>query len=285
MKRSTLLNNYVSPKSVYNLPTDSDREPDSALPESRSETYINNVEFTKPENVQPRTESLPGAQYGVPYKEDGYSVTRRTMTANVVDKYLNTLEEGMDKEAELEEENAWKRQKKQRGQDKRDSQKYYRKHRQKILKRQKKYQRKPSVKRQIQKRRKRNENRNTTRRASVLNVVQAYTKRSNTLQSLTKGLNPSIKQKANTVQIRPLNSNNSVLLFEVNDYTVKVQTSPEIKVACNCNFFQYSGPEYWAFTQGYLLGEPKGTATKPKVKDPDQNNKLCKHIVAVINQL
>jgi len=284
MKRSNLLNNNVSPKSVYNLPTNSDREPDSALPESRSETYIDNVEFTKPENVQPRTESLPGAQYGVPYKEDGYSVTRRTMTANVVDRYMS-IEEGMDKEGELEEENAWKRQKKQKGRDKQKSKKYYRKNKQKILKRQKKYQRKPSVKKQIKKRRQKNKNRNTTRRASVLNVVHAYTKQSNTLQSLTKGLNPSIKQNADSVQIKQLNSKNGVLLFKANDYKVKVQTEPSINVVCDCNFFQYSGPEYWAFKQGYLLGEPKGTATKPKVKDPNQNNKLCKHIVAVINQL
>lgn len=274
-KRGELINNYVSPKSVYNLPTDIDREPDSALPESRSETNINNVEFTKPENVQPRTESLPGAQYGVPYKNDGNTVTRRTMTSNVVEQYL-------EKEAELDDENAWKRQKKQKGKKKRDDQKYYRKNKNKIKKRQKKYQNKPSTKRKIKQRKKRNKNKNTTRRANM--VVQAYLKQANDPTALLKKTNPQTRNKGKSLTFKKLSENNSVLMYRVGEHQVGIQYEPNFKVSCSCNSFQFNGSEYHAYKNGYLLGTPKGTASKPTINDQSNNNYFCKHIVSILQR-
>lgn len=80
-------------------------------------------------------------------------------------------------------------------------------------------------------------------------------------------------------------------------YTVKVkavapQGKPNIKdvgksdiqISCNCKFWQYQGPEHWAFSQKYLLGQPVGTASKPDVKDPTGNKWLCKHAIAVLEK-
>ncbi len=66
--------------------------------------------------------------------------------------------------------------------------------------------------------------------------------------------------------------------------TIKDVGKAQIQVSCNCNFFQFQGPEYWAVTQGYLLGKPAGTATKPDVKDPKGKNRLCKHAIAVLEK-
>lgn len=284
-KRGELINNYVSPKSVYNLPNDIDREPDSALPESRSETNINNVEFTKPENVQPRTESLPGEQYGVPYKNDGTTVTRRTMTSNVVEQYLeqdSVDKDSVDKEAELEQENAWKRQKKQKGKKKRDDQKYYRKNKSRIKKRQNKYQRKPSTKRKIKQRKKRNKNKNTTRRANM--VVQAYLRHANDPKTLLRKTSPQTRNKSKSLSFKKVSENNGVLLYRVGEHQVGIQYEPNFKVSCSCSGFQYNGSEYHAYKNGYLLGAPKGTASKPIINDQSNNNYLCKHIVSILQR-
>ena len=59
----------------------------------------------------------------------------------------------------------------------------------------------------------------------------------------------------------------------------------DIKLSCTCPSWQYHGPEYHARTEGYLLGKPNGTALKPQVRDAKDNNRLCKHAVAVLRRL
>ena len=56
----------------------------------------------------------------------------------------------------------------------------------------------------------------------------------------------------------------------------------DIKMACTCNFWQWQGPEYWAKVGGYLLGPPRGTATRPTAKDPKGVHKACKHALAAL---
>jgi hypothetical protein len=57
-----------------------------------------------------------------------------------------------------------------------------------------------------------------------------------------------------------------------------------VQVSCSCPFFQWQGPEYWAKANAYLYGAPKGTASKPDVKDPSGKHWACKHVVAVLNR-
>ena len=86
---------YVHPKSKENLPTDIDREPDSstnpstAMPSGGRD--IPRVEMNTPDadrNIQPRSSGLPGDEYGHPTKFDYNMPTRRSMTASVVNRYM-----------------------------------------------------------------------------------------------------------------------------------------------------------------------------------------------------
>lgn len=76
------------------------------------------------------------------------------------------------------------------------------------------------------------------------------------------------------------------------DYVVRVKATVQgntkdvgklpVQVSCSCAFFQYQGPEHWAKTNDYLYGKPKGTASKPTVKDPSGKNWACKHVLACL---
>jgi hypothetical protein len=66
---------------------------------------------------------------------------------------------------------------------------------------------------------------------------------------------------------------------------LKVDKENNVFVNCDCGFWQYQGPEYHAVQKNYLLGKPKGTASKPVEKDPQENNLLCKHTYAVLENV
>jgi len=59
----------------------------------------------------------------------------------------------------------------------------------------------------------------------------------------------------------------------------------DVLVACSCPFWQWQGPEHWAKKKGYLLGKPRGTATKPDIKDPKGRHGACKHVLAVFERI
>jgi len=64
-----------------------------------------------------------------------------------------------------------------------------------------------------------------------------------------------------------------------------VDQDKNIFINCTCGFWIYQGCEYHAKTDGYLLGSPQGTANKPKKKDPEGENRVCKHTYAVLNKI
>ena len=75
------------------------------------------------------------------------------------------------------------------------------------------------------------------------------------------------------------------------NYTVRVKAKEgksndvanrDLLVSCNCDYFQWQGPEHWGKTKGYLLGKPRGTASAPSEKDPKGNHLLCKHAIAAL---
>jgi hypothetical protein len=57
-----------------------------------------------------------------------------------------------------------------------------------------------------------------------------------------------------------------------------------LRIACNCPFWRWQGPEHWAKRGGYLLGRPRGSAADPKVRDPKHVHPVCKHVYAVLKQ-
>lgn len=56
----------------------------------------------------------------------------------------------------------------------------------------------------------------------------------------------------------------------------------QVQVSCSCNFFRWQGPEHWAKVNGYLYGKPRGTASKPVIKDPPGTHWACKHVLAAL---
>lgn len=57
-----------------------------------------------------------------------------------------------------------------------------------------------------------------------------------------------------------------------------------IAMNCSCPFWRWNGPEFHARTNMYLLGQTRGTASPPDVRDPDRIYWLCKHTYAVLSR-
>jgi hypothetical protein len=71
--------------------------------------------------------------------------------------------------------------------------------------------------------------------------------------------------------------------YQVGSYTVQVAwNGADILVSCTCPNWQWGGPEYHAKRGGYLLGELRGTAQVPEMRDPLGKQAVCKHVVRVI---
>ena len=59
----------------------------------------------------------------------------------------------------------------------------------------------------------------------------------------------------------------------------------DIRMTCSCKAWQWLGPEYHAKQQGYIDGAPRGTASTPDIKDPERDNRVCKHVAAVLSSV
>ena len=57
-----------------------------------------------------------------------------------------------------------------------------------------------------------------------------------------------------------------------------------LRIACNCPFWMWQGPEHWARQGNYLLGSPRGSAANPVIRDPAHRHPVCKHVYAVLKQ-
>ena len=114
-------------------------------------------------------------------------------------------------------------------------------------------------------------------------VAQRYMEAA-TAQGIKRGLSPAVQERSAPLQPRLTRSSDSVSVYAVSDYTVRVQeTGGDLRLSCTCDFWKYQGPEYHAVQGDYLLGEPQGSATEPIVRDPQGRNRLCKHVVAVLD--
>lgn len=59
----------------------------------------------------------------------------------------------------------------------------------------------------------------------------------------------------------------------------------ELRVTCSCPGWQWLGPEYHSKSKSYLDGKPRGTASTPDIRDPKRQNRVCKHVAAVLDHI
>lgn len=56
----------------------------------------------------------------------------------------------------------------------------------------------------------------------------------------------------------------------------------DVEVSCSCPFYRWQGPEHWGVTEDYMYGRPQGTASFPRIRDPQRQHLACKHALACI---
>jgi len=54
----------------------------------------------------------------------------------------------------------------------------------------------------------------------------------------------------------------------------------DLKMGCSCNFWKWQGPDHHAARHGYLDRKPRSNGAAPTVKDPGNQNRVCKHVYA-----
>jgi len=113
---------------------------------------------------------------------------------------------------------------------------------------------------------------------------------------------PEVHQRSRNIPIRlrRVDTRNAQWNFDVrgksSNYKVSVRVvkhrgnvqdpyKVDVLVACSCPFWQWHLPEHWAKKKGYLLGKPRGTASKPDAKDPKGRHGACKHVLAVFERI
>ena len=57
----------------------------------------------------------------------------------------------------------------------------------------------------------------------------------------------------------------------------------EAEFSCDCKAWRWLGSEHHAKREQYLNGAPVGTASVPVIRDPEGQNKVCKHVKATID--
>ena len=106
------------------------------------------------------------------------------------------------------------------------------------------------------------------------------------VSAILNGLAPSVKESAKSLVVLPVREGVYRVTGGSEPHEVFVAVGDKgMRVNCDCAYWQWQGPEHWAKIEGYLLGDAKGLATKPMVKDPDGSKRVCKHLAAVLGVL
>ena len=131
-------------------------------------------------------------------------------------------------------------------------------------------------------------------------VTAGFNKNGATIDTLLSKTGKEIISNSSSVSLSPFRfiPKNGFWSFKAagsqGTYTVKIKglgmqqgninslNKATVKVSCTCPFFRWQGPEYYAKREGYLYGKLRGSASKPRVKDPDGNKFICKHIAAAL---
>jgi len=120
------------------------------------------------------------------------------------------------------------------------------------------------------------------------------------MAEILSGTGPNVHSKAMTltVKMNRVVPKSAMWLFNVsggeNTHRVRLQavrkgnnktlSKADVRISCDCNFWQWQGPEHWAKAGGYLYGRPRGTASSPDIRDPGGQHLACKHVLAVLRK-
>jgi hypothetical protein len=86
-----------------------------------------------------------------------------------------------------------------------------------------------------------------------------------------------------TFEVRGSSGTYRIRVKGIRKGNIKNLEKAQVQVSCSCPFWRWQGPEYWAKSNSYLYGRPRGTATKPDIKDPRGQHWACKHVLAALN--
>lgn len=127
---------------------------------------------------------------------------------------------------------------------------------------------------------------------------ETYVKSAALISEIQANTGPEVQSKASDVGIRLKRADpkRGFWTFEAQGtkgvYTIRLKgirqgnvkdlSKAQVQVSCDCPFFRWQGPEHWAKQNDYLYGEPRGTASKPVVKDPSGKHWACKHVVSAL---
>ena len=116
---------------------------------------------------------------------------------------------------------------------------------------------------------------------------------------ITQGLDPAYADRASkcSVKVKRVDASNLRWIFSVGcgngDKVVRLKAERlgnivrlakmDLKVSCSCKAWRWLGPEFHAKKEQFLDGRPTGTASTPDVKDPERDNRVCKHVAAVLS--
>jgi hypothetical protein len=121
------------------------------------------------------------------------------------------------------------------------------------------------------------------------------------VEDILQGLDDSIISAAEGVTLTRVDHQreSKMLIYRAEGsrpYTVIIRAVPpegarqrhyweaDVTLACSCPFWRYGGCEYHADRGGYLYQDPRGTLGEPKIRDPSNNNFICKHMYKALQQ-
>lgn len=118
------------------------------------------------------------------------------------------------------------------------------------------------------------------------------------MSDLLEGINPKVEERGTkcAVTLKRADISNLRWIFSVDSgngaKVVRLKASREgnivrlskmdLNVSCSCPAWRWLGPEYHAKFEGYLDKRPRGTASYPEIKDSQLENRVCKHVAAVL---
>lgn len=120
-----------------------------------------------------------------------------------------------------------------------------------------------------------------------------------TADQILTGLDQKFKQRSTkcSATLRRADINNLRWIFSVDcgngPKAVKIRALPkgnnrkfgnlDLELSCSCPGWQWLGPEYHAKHEAYQLGKQVGTASTPNIRDPERDNRVCKHVAAALS--
>lgn len=114
-----------------------------------------------------------------------------------------------------------------------------------------------------------------------------------TPEEILSNTNPEIIDRAKSYKPVLFFQNKGTYTYHVpsadRNYRVIVKvTDPktkDCKVTCECKYWKYYGCEYHANKHNFLYLYPTGRGTKPKIRDPKNQNWVCKHVASVLREM